>query len=61
LFGPRTVYITAEPDTFFSQPAACQVRIGGGKRRDVRGFVTHDENGWTFHENKKTEQQIEEA
>ena len=31
----RTVYITGEPDTFFSQPAVCKL---GGCR--VRGYVT---------------------
>ena len=35
-----TVYITAEPNTFFSQPAACSLK---GCR--VRGYVTGDDNG----------------
>ncbi len=35
---PRvTVYITGEPDTFFSQPAVCSY-----KGRRVRGYVTSD-------------------
>lgn len=32
---PRTVYITGEPETFFSLPAACRHR---GKT--IRGYVT---------------------
>lgn len=43
-FGPRTVYITGEPDTFFSIPAVCTVR-----RKRVVGYVTRDEHGWNFH------------
>ncbi len=45
-YGARTVYITAEPDTFFSIPAAC--RVG---RKTVRGFVTCDPC-WLFQPNK---------
>lgn len=41
---PRTVYVTAEPDSFFSQPAACKI-----KGRDVRGFIMSDDSGFTFH------------
>ena len=33
----RTVYITGEPDTFFSQPAVCKIQ---GCR--VKGYVTCD-------------------
>ena len=36
----RTVYVTGEPDTWFSQPAACS--IAGC---DVRGYVTGDDDG----------------
>ena len=36
----RTVYVTGEPDTWFSQPAAC--RIAGCT---VRGYVTGDDDG----------------
>ena len=36
----RTVYITGEPGTWFSQPAAC--RLAGCT---VRGYVTSDDNG----------------
>lgn len=44
-WGARMVEITAEPDTFFSQPATCRVR---GTR--VTGFVTYEPDaGWTFH------------
>lgn len=38
--APRTVTITGEPDTYFSQPAEC--RIAGCH---VRGYVTGDDNG----------------
>jgi len=43
-FGPRTVYARNEPDTWFSIPAACRV-----KGRDVRGFLTCEDNSWEFH------------
>ena len=36
----RTVYITGEPDTMFSQPAICKIR---GCR--VKGYVTGDNDG----------------
>ena len=36
----RTVYITGEPDTFFSQPAICKIQ---GCR--VKGYVTTDDDG----------------
>lgn len=36
----RTVYITGEPDTYFSQPAVCKL---AGCR--VRGYVTGDGEG----------------
>jgi hypothetical protein len=41
---PRTVYIQSEPDTYFSQPAACRI-----KGKDIRGFITMDESGFAFH------------
>jgi len=37
---PRTVYVRAEPDTFFSQPAACKY-----KGKTVRGYIKSDDNG----------------
>lgn len=40
---PRTVYITGQPDTYFSIPAATRV-----KGRYVAGYVTSDENGMRF-------------
>ncbi len=43
----RTVYASAEPDTFFSIPALTRVREEG-KQRTVAGFLTTDENGWKF-------------
>jgi hypothetical protein len=36
----RTVYITGEPDTYFSVPAVAIVA-----RARVRGFVTQDDDG----------------
>lgn len=36
----RTVYVRGEPDTFFSQPAACVY-----KGRTLRGYITCDESG----------------
>ena len=39
----RTVYITGEPDTAFSQPAICKIR---GCR--VKGYVTSDDDGLMF-------------
>ncbi len=41
--GPRTVYIQGEPDTFFSQPAACRVQ---GK--DYRGWITMEDGNIYF-------------
>jgi len=43
-FGPRMVYITGEPDTFFSIPASCKY-----KGKTYKGFVTSDETGLVFH------------
>lgn len=40
----RMVYITSEPCTFFSQPAACKV-----KGKTVRGYITSDDSGMIFH------------
>ena len=41
----RAVYITDEPDTFFSQPAVTKI---ANKR--VKGFVSQDDNGnLVFH------------
>ena len=40
----RTVYVRGEPDTYFSQPAACYA--GGGV---VRGYLTTDDDGLVFH------------
>ncbi len=44
----RTVYITGEHDTFFSQPAICKIQ---GCR--VKGFVTGDDDGnlYFHHQN----------
>ena len=39
----RTVYITGECDTFFSQPAICKIQ---GCR--VKGYVTKDDDGLMF-------------
>jgi hypothetical protein len=43
-FGPRTVYVAGEPDTFFSQPAVCEFR----KRRIV-GYLTCEDGEWIFN------------
>ncbi len=41
---PRiTVYVTGEPDTFFSQPAVCSY-----KGRRVNGYITGDDSGLVF-------------
>lgn len=40
----RMVYITGEPDSYFSQPAACKV-----KGKTVRGYITGDDSGFIFH------------
>ena len=42
--SPRTVYVTGEPDTFFSVPAACSYK---GKR--LVGFLTCEDGNWAFH------------
>jgi hypothetical protein len=43
-FGPRTVYVQGEPDTFFSQPAAIEYR-----RRVIRGYLTCEDSNWKFN------------
>jgi hypothetical protein len=35
----RTVYVRGEPDTFFSQPAACKY-----KGKTIHGYITGDDN-----------------
>lgn len=40
----RMVYVTGEPDTYFSQPAACKV-----KGATVKGYLTGDDSGLVFH------------
>lgn len=45
--SPRTVYITGDADSFFTIPAACQVRING-RRVDVLGYVSYDDDGPSF-------------
>lgn len=44
LIPPRTVYVRGEPDTFFSQPAACRYR-----NRTVRGWLGCEDGKWLFH------------
>jgi hypothetical protein len=39
-----TVYMTGEPDTYFSIPAVCRIM---GKR--VKGYVTNDDGDLVFH------------
>lgn len=48
-FGTRTVYIQGEPDTFFSQPAACVV-----KGKTVHGYITCNYSGYEFRVRGKT-------
>lgn len=47
-FGPRTVYIRDEPDTFFSIPAACRFR-----GVTMTGYVTWEDNQVIFHAHNK--------
>lgn len=41
---PRTVYVTGEPDSWTTQPAACSYR-----GRIVRGYLTRSDDAWLFH------------
>lgn len=44
---PRTVYIQGEPDSYFSQPAACKY-----KGKTLRGYISFSTDGKTgpvFH------------
>jgi hypothetical protein len=41
---PLTVTISGHPTSFYTIPAYAE--IGS---RQVRGYVTRDENGWMFH------------
>lgn len=46
-FGPRTVYVTGEADTWSSLPAACTFR-----RRTIHGCITidrYDGGRYVFH------------
>ena len=43
-FGPRTVYVRGEPDTFFSIPAACRV-----KGKTITGWLGCEDGSWSFH------------
>lgn len=45
-YGPRTVYITGEADTFFSIPAVCTY-----KGKVIRGWVGMEDEAYQFHEN----------
>lgn len=45
--SPRTVYIQGEADTFFSIPAAINV-----KGKTVKGWISCDDEGFIFHQNK---------
>ena len=47
-FGPRTVYIRGEADTFFSIPAACTV-----KGKTIKGWLGCEEGNWVFHPYKE--------
>jgi hypothetical protein len=47
-FGPRTVYVSGEPDTYFSIPAVCKVR---GMR--ITGYITSDDKGYVFRAHTK--------
>jgi hypothetical protein len=40
----RTVYITGDPDSFFSTPAACKIQGA-----TVKGYVTGDDGNLVFH------------
>lgn len=42
-YGNRTVYITGEPDTFYSLPATCRAQ---GKT--VKGYVMIEDGQWEF-------------
>ena len=39
-----TVYVTGEPDTYFSQPADTR-----RKGKHIKGYLTTDDAGWVFH------------
>jgi hypothetical protein len=47
-YGPRTVYVQGEPDTFFSIPAACSFR-----HKTVRGYITNSEHDYIFRAYKE--------
>lgn len=44
IIPPRTVYVTGEPDTWFSHPAATRYR-----GRTIRGYLTTQDGNWVFH------------
>jgi hypothetical protein len=45
--GRRMVYVTGEPDTYFSIPAAIMVK---GKR--INGWIGCEDGKWEFHPEK---------
>jgi hypothetical protein len=47
--NPRTVYITGEPDNYFSLPAACYYRVVKGKTLTMRGYLTSEDGNYVFH------------
>lgn len=44
----RSVYVRGDADTYFTIPAACRF-----KGKDVRGYLTADEKGFTFYGSTK--------
>lgn len=48
IYPPRTVYVTGEPLTWTSQPAACTFR-----GQTIRGYLTCRDGAWLFHPYKR--------
>ncbi len=43
-FGPRTVYISGEPETYFSQPAKVIYQ-----KKTISGYIMQKDGNFAFH------------
>jgi hypothetical protein len=53
-YGARTAYVTGEADTWFSVPAAIQV-----KRKRITGWIGCEDGNWQFHPNQAEQASVE--
>lgn len=46
-YGSLAVVMCSLPDTYFTIPARLRVRIGGGKKKTVRGYISTASDAYT--------------